>query len=155
MAIRQLIYFSNAGESIAKPEIEDILEQSRRNNADAGITGLLLFVNGVFAQVLEGEPDKVEALYQTIIADPRHRAAEIMSDKTVEARIFDDWSMAYMETTAHDLARSAGLDSLLSDPSLLPVVEDDPARVESGIALALRRYADQLPRHGEEAPRAV
>lgn len=155
MAVRQLIYFSTAASAIGQSDIDAILTASWRDNAEAGITGLLLFMNGVFAQVLEGDPAVVEALYARILADPRHRDAEVLSDKTITVRSFDDWSMAYIETTAHELARAAGLDVLLRDPSLLPTLEDDPAMMEGGIARALQRYADQLTRAGEDAPRGV
>jgi hypothetical protein len=153
MPIRQLVYFSTAADGIGPDDIAEILATSRANNARVGVSGLLLFVNGVFAQVLEGDPASVEAVYARIVADPRHQDPEILSDRTVERRTFDDWSMAYLETTADDLARSAGLDRLLNNPSLLPSLEDHPEAVESGIAQALAAYADQLTRLGEDGPR--
>lgn len=144
MTVRQLIYFSNAVEGVDRADIESILAASRRNNERSGVTGLLLFVHGVFAQVLEGEPETVEAVYGKIAADSRHSDVEILSDKTVARRTFSDWSMAYLETTADDLARSAGLDQLFEEPEFLPMLEDDPSRMEDGIARALERYAQRL-----------
>jgi len=151
MAVRQLIYFSNAVDGVGQADIDSILAASRRNNAKSDVTGLLLFVHGVFAQVLEGDPETVDAVYGKIAADPRHVDVEILSDKTVAERTFTEWSMAYLETTADDLARSAGLDKLFEEPEFLPMLEDDPSQIEDGIARALERYAARLGGQGPDA----
>eukprot|EP00752_Nemacystus_decipiens_P015839 g14149.t1 len=151
MAMRRLIYFSNAAEGVGPRDIEDILAVSRRRNAEAGVTGLLLFMHGVFAQVLEGDAQQVDSVYRRIEADGRHVEPEILSDRTVAQRSFTDWSMAYLETTADDLARTAGFDRLFEEPEFLPVLEDHPEKLEDGIALALQRYAERLAREGARA----
>ena len=75
MKLIHCIYCSAALDSgLSKEALEEILEQSRTNNAKAGITGILLFDSGAFFQVLEGGDEAVEALYARIQGDPRHHS---------------------------------------------------------------------------------
>lgn len=45
----------------------------RTNNERAGITGMLLYKDGNFMQLLEGEKEAVLRLHKNIIVDPRHK----------------------------------------------------------------------------------
>jgi hypothetical protein len=93
--LRQLVYISSVKGPAVAIDPETILIASRRNNAQAGITGLLYFDGRRFLQALEGEAEAVERLYRHIAADPRHHALVVLSDRHVEAREFGDWAMGY------------------------------------------------------------
>ena len=90
-------------------QIHDILARARTNNQRSGITGALLFSDGCFAQVLEGPPDAVEAIFETIQCDPRHCEVTLLSLQPVAERSFGSWSMAF-----------GGLDGVSVDPQLGP-----------------------------------
>jgi hypothetical protein len=110
----QLVYISTAtkGASCA-----DILRTSRRNNGRDSITGLL-YADGVrFMQALEGPADAVEAAYQRIKADPRHRAPVILSRRDVDAREFGDWEMAERRPGQGGDAFVSRVDSLIAKAS--------------------------------------
>lgn len=92
--MRQLLYISSRNPREGNTDVIAILAQSQRNNRAAGVTGLLWTDGTRFLQVLEGEPDAVEATYARIAADRRHAAIVVLQDRTVEAREFGDWSMA-------------------------------------------------------------
>lgn len=77
-------------------DLEDILEKSRRNNRAANITGVLLFHDGNFLQVLEGDNKSVLACYERIGKDTRHRSCFILQSEYKSARTFADWDMAYV-----------------------------------------------------------
>lgn len=87
----QLVYISTAAGS---PPTHDVLEVSRRNNARDGVTGLLYYDGKRFLQALEGERAVVERTYARIVADPRHRAAVVLSSGEVAEREFGAWTMA-------------------------------------------------------------
>jgi GrpB-like predicted nucleotidyltransferase (UPF0157 family) len=93
-SLLQLIYISTAAPGLHQATVSDILKVSRNNNAAAGVTGLLLFDGYRFLQALEGEQAMVNATYQRIKADPRHRAVVLLSQKEVTERAFGDWAMA-------------------------------------------------------------
>ena len=92
--MRQLLYVSNTRRNLAQPELENILEQSRRNNAAAAITGLLLYIDGAFLQVLEGEADPLEQTYARIRRDTRHWGTVTLLDQDAP-RAFAHWSMGF------------------------------------------------------------
>ncbi len=88
----QIVYISTA-RGDTHQERGHILLTSRRNNERDGITGLL-YDDGVrFLQVLEGQPDKVDAAFARIKSDPRHRAVVILSRRPINTREFGDWAM--------------------------------------------------------------
>jgi len=94
--IFRLIYTSMASASIKEPNIQDILKAARANNPNVDLTGVLLFHDDTFLQVLEGPKNAVLALVAKIETDPRnHGLIEIFREES-EARIFPDWSMAYV-----------------------------------------------------------
>ncbi|HVR76154.1 MAG TPA: BLUF domain-containing protein, partial [Planctomycetota bacterium] len=68
-----LLYVSSAVKPFSQPALVKLLEKSHVNNAKRGITGMLLYKDGNFMQVLEGEEEAVRALYARIALDPRHR----------------------------------------------------------------------------------
>ncbi len=90
-----ILYTSSSDGLMREPDVAAILEQSRRNNAAVGITGLLVYCDGSFIQALEGPADVVEATMQRIEADPRHRDVTRIVTYETSARDFPDWTMAY------------------------------------------------------------
>lgn len=111
----QLVYVSSA---VGRPNIADILTTSRRNNARAGLTGLLYGDDQRFMQVLEGPDDAVEAAYTRIKADPRHCAAVILSRRTIEQREFGPWEMAARAPGEEGEAFIARVEQLVAHASL-------------------------------------
>lgn len=99
----QLIYTSHATDAFSETELGAILAASHANNPPQGLTGILLYSDGRFIQVLEGARDAVEALYERIKADPRHEAVRRVITREVAQRDFADWSMGYRALTATDL----------------------------------------------------
>lgn len=78
-------------------EILDIARVSMRNNARLEVTGVLYFDDHQFFQVLEGEQAVVEALYERVRADPRHRDVTTLQSGPAQARRFPDWSMKFVD----------------------------------------------------------
>ena len=87
------LYASRAAKPLLPGQIDGIVEQSHRNNPARGITGLLCFVDDIFAQVLEGGRDAVCELFATIIRDDRHNAVRILSFEEIQERRFGQWNM--------------------------------------------------------------
>jgi len=109
-------------------ELEDILESARESNAEVGITGALVYFDGVFLQVLEGEAEDVQELMGRISKDLRHEAVTVLKREEVPAALFSDWTMAYVGATAEQVAKWAGLSETSSVPSILTGIQSDPLR---------------------------
>jgi hypothetical protein len=103
-SLHQLVYCSRNQIKGTEPEVVDavqiILSSARKNNACAGITGALLFNEGLFAQVLEGPVDSVEQIFEKIQRDPRHSDVTVLQSSAAERREFSEWSMAFAARSA-------------------------------------------------------
>lgn len=110
-----LIYGSSANRKMTEQELIDILRTSRENNEKKNITGMLLYDDGNFLQVLEGEEEDVTSLYKTIQQDPRHHSVFTYVKQPITERLFGDWEMGFidMEKQAENLP---GYSRFLDDP---------------------------------------
>lgn len=90
-----LVYFSKAAEDLSYTDIREILEVSRRNNARLGITGLLIFRDGYFVQLLEGDEAPVRNVLAAIRDDDRNYSVKVLIETVGAERLFPDWSMAF------------------------------------------------------------
>lgn len=99
--LHELIYTSIAIEEMDQKGLEDILFTANNTNKELDITGMLVYHNRTFIQLLEGDKTKVEELYKKIIKDKRHTSAEIFWQDSIKQRSFANWSMAF--STLHSL----------------------------------------------------
>ena len=97
----RLIYSSIAKSTLSDQDIQDILENARRRNEVNGLTGMLLFDEGQFWQVLEGDGLFVQRTYERICRDDRHTNIVTLSFEENVTRKFSDFSMGH----AVDLAQ--------------------------------------------------
>lgn len=99
--IERIVYRSDAVSLSEGPvDVERIVSTSVRNNAKRRLTGALALQGGVFVQVLEGEPETLTALMETIEADERHRNVRVLARWPVTAQLFLGWAMAMVDTRA-------------------------------------------------------
>ena len=90
----RLMYQSEAIDSLTDTDVDEIVATSKRNNMAKNITGFLVFDNGQFMQLLEGDEAAVKELYhQRILKDPRHRNSKILKESH-GPRMCSHWSMA-------------------------------------------------------------
>lgn len=98
--MHQLTYISTAHPGTTAQDVDAILSVSRRNNARDGITGLLIYDGKRFLQALEGYGPLVDAAFARIKADPRHRAAVMLSLRQPPVKEFGRWEMACQKVDA-------------------------------------------------------
>jgi hypothetical protein len=61
-----LVYISHTSHPLQEQDLMDILTQSRLHNKKHHITGMLLYLNEKFIQVLEGNYEEVKNVYEKI-----------------------------------------------------------------------------------------
>ena len=95
----RLLYASRAAQSIRTELLEEILAQSRTQNLEHGITGVLCVcqVGDVFMQVLEGGRDEVNRLYANLLRDARHRDVMLLDYGEIVERRFAGWRMGCVD----------------------------------------------------------
>ena len=120
----RLIYASHIApvcQDDLKAGLTDIITRSIVKNRAARVTGLMIAYKGWFVQALEGPRAAVEALFETIAADPRHHHALPLSQGEVEARLFEQWNMCARVLTTNDEAVLAALNPKAPfDPTTAP-----------------------------------
>jgi hypothetical protein len=95
MPIYRMLYVSGATRPMSPADLDAILAASRRNNEALDVTGLLLWAEGAFIQVLEGEADVVKRLAARIRNDNRHRNFMVLVEQESAERAFGRWSMGF------------------------------------------------------------
>lgn len=93
--VHQVIYSSAAIAPFSESELTQMLALARSNNGRLGVSGMLLYHEGSFLQVLEGEPQVLEDLYAKIGKDKRHHRVVALLRRPVESRHFEDWRMGF------------------------------------------------------------
>ncbi len=95
MTLKTIIYASSAAQGFEEGSLYSILESSRRNNLRSGVSGVLLYGDWNFLQVLEGEEDAVDATYARIMKDPRHQRLMCFYEGAIKQRGFPGWEMGF------------------------------------------------------------
>ncbi len=67
-----LIYISSATRVMTEIDLLDLLHEARDRNKRQNVTGMLLFKDRSFLQVLEGEASDVDEIYGSITRDERN-----------------------------------------------------------------------------------
>lgn len=95
MNLIHCIYASRATANLSEADIQRLLERARQKNGERGITGMLLFIEGSFFQVLEGDAEIVDKIYATIARDARHDRVTQIIREPISKRSFGEWSMGF------------------------------------------------------------
>jgi hypothetical protein len=125
----QIMYSSQATEPMTVTGLEAILTDARTGNEARNVTGVLVYVDGVFFQIIEGDKDVVHSLMASIASDSRHHSVKIFYEAEVNVRAFESWSMAYLSATAEQMSKWAGLPGTATAEELLTDINRSPHRV--------------------------
>lgn len=93
--LERLIYQSKATQDFGTLHLFNLLTEARIRNKRLGITGHLLFVDGVFTQCVEGKSASIDALWESLLRDVRHDGLEILARFAITERRFSEWRMAF------------------------------------------------------------
>ncbi|TSD67437.1 BLUF domain-containing protein [Inquilinus sp. KBS0705] len=93
--MKNIVYLSTAVKLMSDADLIDILRVARAQNAENRISGVLLYSEGTFLQVLEGDDANVNAIYANIQKDKRHKNLITLLDEPISQKSFSDWSMGF------------------------------------------------------------
>jgi hypothetical protein len=103
-----IIYLSAGVKWFSETELKDILAVSNVNNRRDDITGLLLYSEGNFIQLLEGEENVVQQTFQKISGDERHKGITHIASGLLAERNFPEWAMGFKSIDAESAATFEG-----------------------------------------------
>lgn len=107
-----ILYISFAPQHQSAQALVDILQVAQKNNSACGVTGLLLYDDQVFLQLLEGQTEDVTRIYNKILKDPRHAQVTVLSEGEYDgARLFPEWKMGFYHMKFLDKLNIEGLAS--------------------------------------------
>ena len=125
-----LVYVSSATLPFSGEDLRALLVTCRKNNAELGVTGMLLYKDGNFMQVLEGDEDAVRGLYARIGADPRHGGEITLQQGFAEGRQFPDWSMGFRDLNSTEGRSAPGYNEFLNAPLTGQEFSGAPSRAQ-------------------------
>ncbi len=120
-----LIYVSSAVNKFAESELFGLLNLARSENKKTDITGVLLYNDGNFLQVIEGEKNNIEDLFKKIEKDPRHKGIIKIFEDQINKRRFGDWSMGFLRHKHSDLKLIKGFMDLSEKSFAFESFEND------------------------------
>lgn len=136
----ELLYTSVATSNPSDKVILDILEISREKNKRLKITGMLLYYNQEFIQLLEGSKKDVTELFKTIEIDERHTSVKVFYEGPIDKRAFSDWSMAFDDLKEHkDLNKLPGFEKFDTQGLPMHLISDNP-NIGKTLFLHLKKF---------------
>jgi hypothetical protein len=111
-----MAYISTASKLFSSAELREMLKESIKRNEAAGITGMLLYKDGQFMQVLEGTMEAVTTTFSRISKDSRHHGIMVLVKGAVQERRFPMWSMAFRDLNLPDHQDVPGFSEFLNTP---------------------------------------
>jgi hypothetical protein len=115
--MHNLIYISSAVVPFTEEQLAALLLRARRRNREKAVTGMLLYKDGSFMQLLEGAEAEVEEIYGRVAVDPRHRGLIRLLSGACSRRSFPDWTMGFNTLGRKHFALIPGFKDFLN-PSL-------------------------------------
>jgi hypothetical protein len=115
-ALYEVLYVSQLAPGHSVSVVAEIAATARLANAQANITGLLIFDGQRFCQQLEGPKKAVLKLIERIRTDPRHVNVEVVHHGAVDGRRFQNFSLAF--STVEDVDALSRMESLDGDAAL-------------------------------------
>jgi len=124
MALHEIVYMSLACEAMSPEQLAVLMERARACNQAAGVTGMLVYHEREFMQLLEGERSVIETLYDKIATDPRHQQVYQLWAAPITTRNFHDWTMGFVAVDDSVLQRHTGFASF-ADEGLVALSRDN------------------------------
>jgi len=124
-----LAYSSVGTHQFEQSELVDLLAFARKFNEQNDLTGMLLYVDGSFFQILEGDPKTLHDLYFRIERDTRHTHVIKLIETPIQERAFSEWSMGFAKVTRADLATIPGLNDFFGRGSVFTDLKPGKAQL--------------------------
>ncbi|WP_299255362.1 BLUF domain-containing protein [uncultured Aquimarina sp.] len=88
-------YVSTANKLLSNSDINELFEFVKINNNSLNITGILMYSDGNFFQILEGEKTRIQDLFKRILIDSRHYDVIKIFDHEMEKPTFSKYDSKF------------------------------------------------------------
>lgn len=132
-----LTYVSRAARPMLRLDLLFLLHQARAANEQAGITGLLLYRDIGFMQLVEGPQHALVGLYQKLLLDRRHQDLVLLDSAPLAQRQFGSWAMGLGDLQNQGWQQVPGYDPFLEGDFDTAAYRANPTRARK-LLLAFR-----------------
>ncbi|PKV49718.1 FAD-dependent sensor of blue light [Aquimarina sp. MAR_2010_214] len=94
-------YVSTVNPNISNSDMKALMNYVRLNNNAIGLTGILIYSEGNFFQILEGEEQTVKMMFEKIRKDHRHHNIIKMLDKEIVTSPFSEYHSSFTVISNH------------------------------------------------------
>ncbi len=136
-----IVYVSTVVQPMGDEELKDLLRLCRDCNERNQITGMMLYKNGHFMQVIEGDKAPVTQLMDNILRDLRHHNIDIMRRENIPSRDFPDWTMGFQNISASDRFKIPGFTNILESDFNTESFSEDTSQAHQ-LLLAFKEFSD-------------
>ncbi|TGV03147.1 BLUF domain-containing protein [Flavivirga rizhaonensis] len=93
--LKTICYISDSCQEESLNTLKNLFSKAKKNNLKFNITGILIYSNANFLQVLEGNETNVNDTFKRISLDTRHRNLFKVIDINTQQRIFEDYNFGF------------------------------------------------------------
>lgn len=129
MSLYCLVYTSVANQKMSDDNLKDLLKKSRLKNERKNISGILLYLDPFFIQILEGEEAIVNERFKIIKQDSRHHKVKLIYKKPIEQRSFPNWTMGFNKISDENVEVVEGFSDFWQRP-ISDFFSDSPNEIE-------------------------
>lgn len=116
-----IVYVSFSDGNLTESDLDELLFDVRERNKVQKVTGLLLYNDGSFIQLIEGPKEVIEGLFEKIKVDKRHSNIVLLLNEKITKRAFPDWTMGYVRLNNEQGKNLPGFSDFMEseEPSVL------------------------------------
>lgn len=112
--MKRIKYISRFSREMTAGEIHQLVAAAEKNNAEKGITGILMTSGRLFFQIIEGPDEEINNVWRLIRNDPRHKDIILLNSEAGSFdRLFPDWSMRGMMLDTESELRLGPLEAIM------------------------------------------
>lgn len=112
-SLMHLGYMSKAVDLMSDARLDYLLEKAHIRNEKNRITGMLLYANGSFLQVIEGPSSAIKNTFVRIRDDSQHHQIKVLFEEVIESRNFDNWTMGFRRLSTDEVSKAPGMNYLM------------------------------------------
>lgn len=126
--IKILAYASEEVSPFNRKGLETLVRSCAAFNERLSVTGTLVYTDGIFFQILEGEPETIETVMKRIRTDPRHKNIEVVLEARRTDRLFPTWTMGFCDATVRPPVKRS-IQSIQQKTLTTPMLEKEISRL--------------------------
>ena len=113
-----IVYVSFSRNKLSEVELDELLSEIRPKNLTNDVTGLLLYNDEIFIQIIEGTRKVIDNLYENLQNDSRHINIVKILEENICQRSFPNWSMGYQKLSKEESQELPGYTELMDSDDI-------------------------------------